>query len=89
MEILNQLRGGNGKKISEMIERGVALMHEKAVLDEDIKQLAEDAKDEFEVKPAEFKKVVTAAFDEQVLVKKQEELTNLEDAVDIHKTHQS
>ena len=86
MEILEQLKGPNGKKISCLIERAVQLLHEQATLSEDLKSLSDVAKDELGVKTTEFNKVAKAAFDTEVLAQKQEELEQVAQAVDVHKT---
>jgi uncharacterized protein (UPF0335 family) len=86
LEILEQLKGTNGKKISGYIERAVRLLHEQATLAEDLKALGEDVKTEFDIKPAEFSKVAKAAFDTEMLAKKQAELEQVAQAVDVHKT---
>lgn len=86
MIITEQLKGEKGKKVAELIERGVRLLHEQATLKEDLKQLAEDAKDEAGVKKAEFNKVVKAAFDVEVLQEKLEELGEVAEAIDVLKS---
>lgn len=87
MIITEQLKGENGKKIAELIERAVRLMHEQATLKEDLKALVEEAVDETGVKKAEFNKVAKAAFDVEVLQKKLDELGEVADAVEAHKYH--
>lgn len=89
MEILAQLQGSNGTKISAILERGVTLLHEMATLQEDLKALAEEAKEGFEVKPAEFNKLVKVLFDTEMLEKKRQEVSDLTMASNIHEQLQS
>lgn len=85
MIIIEQLKGDSRKKVADLIERGVRLLHEQATLKENFKALADEAKKDAGVKKAEFNKVVKAAFDTEVLQQKLGDLGEVAQAVDAFK----
>jgi hypothetical protein len=75
------------KKVVEALERGVSLLNEISMLEDDVADLASTLQDTEVMKAKDFKKLLAAKYEGQVLLQKaQEKVADVEDslaAVDI------
>lgn len=67
------------KELNEFIERGVRLKHEEDVLKSDLKELANDAKEKFDIPTGTFNKYVKASYDKNKFLEDLEALQAISD----------